>query len=93
MTNDMYALSEIIDKMDIMVDAEGKTQEQFGAEFLQLALRRIHRARDEVNALLADVTGKTPEEVGKLPIKETFALISELLQQEGVRDFLSSTLQ
>lgn len=89
-TDDMFLLSEIVDKMDLTIDPKGKSQEELGAELIVMLARRVHRAKDEIKALVAELTGKSPEEVGAMPPGEMIEAVKQIISQDGVLDFFKS---
>ena len=89
-TDDMFALSRIIDKIDLTLNPKGKTQDELGAEVVMTILRRLHLARDEIIDLLASLTGKTPEAISTQPLAETVNMLRDVLSQDGVADFFGS---
>ena len=97
-TKDMFALSAIVDKMGledevklILKQSKGKgNAEALGQELMFAIAKKLHRAESEVMTLLASVSGKDKKALEELPPKETFALIKDVLQQEGVLDFLGN---
>ena len=89
-TDDMFLLSEIADKMDIKIDAAGKSQEEIGADLMLFLVKKSHKAKDEIKQLVATLTEKTAEEVGKMSPKQLVTSIKEILKQDGVLDFFKS---
>ena len=87
-TDDMFIISEIADKMDLNLDVKGKSQEQVGADLFLQIVKKIHKAKVEINALISGLTGKTKEEISEQPLNETIQQIKEILGQDGVLDFL-----
>lgn len=64
---------------DIMVELGG------------LAVRRIPMAKQEINDLLASLTGKTPEEIGQLPIAIYIGLVKDFFTHNDFKE-LSTVL-
>jgi len=89
-TDDMFLLSEIADKMDIKIDAAGKSQEEIGADLMLFLIKKSYKAKDEIKQLVATLTEKTAEEVGKMSPKQLIASVKEILKQDGVLDFFKS---
>lgn len=85
--DDMFSLSEIADKMDIKLDVKGKSQEEIGVELMLFLIKKSHKAKDEIKQLVATLTEKTTEEVGKMSPKQLITSIKEILKQDGVLDF------
>ena len=100
-TDDMFLLSEIVDKMGLELDVEalrpkeGETATEVGfralAPLIMQAIRKLHLARDEVKQLIANLSGKTPEEIGHLPPGALVQAVRQIMAEEGVLDFLSSS--
>jgi hypothetical protein len=101
--DDMFILSEIADKMNITfpkvpeilskkgTDIDKKKYDaasaEYGKECIMTIVKKIHLAKNEVNKLIASVSGKTIEEVEKMTLKETITNIAAILKQPGVMDF------
>lgn len=64
---------------DIMVELGG------------LAVRRIPMAKQEINDLLASLTGKTAEEIGQLPIATYIGLVKDFFTHNDFKE-LSTVL-
>ncbi len=86
-TDDMFILSEIADKMDITINAKGKTQEEMGAELLLFLIKKAHKAKNEIKTLVSRLTEKSEEEVAQMSPKQLINAVSEILKQDGVLDF------
>lgn len=96
---DMYLLSEIADKMEFTMpkypeipDKMSKAEKEavvktYGAEIITFIIRKIHKAKIEVNQLIANATEKSIDEVKKMSPGEMIAIIKEILKQDGVLDF------
>ena len=83
--DDIYLLSQIADKMEfVMPDSKGKTQEQLGGELIMQLFKKLHKAKNEVNSLIENVTEK---KVADMSIKEMKDTIIELFKQDGILDF------
>ena len=112
--NDVFLMSEIIEKMEIQFDIDTiikKTNatklenKQDAAELgkdvllsigLDLAtnlIKRMYKAQKEVKQLIANLTGKTTEEVGRMSLKEMKEFFVALATHEGFGDFLSQVGQ
>ena len=93
----IYALSEIADKMDFTFpkapilkgtkEQIDQTRNEYGREIMTNIVKKIHKAQNEINKLLADVNEKTIEEIENMEIKEAIKMFSDLLKQEGVLSF------
>lgn len=96
---DMYILSEIADKMDLQfpkmqklpknADTEtiSEARNEYGKELITMLIKKIHKAKNEINQLISNITEKPISEVEKMSIKETVNTLSNVLKQDGVLDF------
>lgn len=60
-----------------------------GIDLATKILKRLHKAKKEVKQLIASLTGKTVDEVGKMSLKDMKNFFTELVVHEGFTDFLS----
>lgn len=95
--DDIYLLSEIVDKMDIELPSHTKTVKgkevqkeagEYGNEIITLLLKKIYKSKNEINQLLSNLTGKSVDEISNMKIKDTIAAFKEIASQEGFADFL-----
>jgi enoyl-[acyl-carrier-protein] reductase (NADH) len=86
-TEDMFLLSEIIDKMDLKIDIKDKTQAEAGLELVLQLVKKAYKTKEEIKQLVSTLTGKTIEEVSAMSPKEMISTISEIMKQDGVLDF------
>lgn len=97
-TQDMYILSQIADKLDFQFpkipdtskmseEEKKKNSTEFGEKIITFFVRNIYKAKDEINMLIANVTGKSIDEVKSMPFQEFTTTIKELVKQPGVLDF------
>ena len=95
---DMYILSEIADKIEFTLpkypDTNNKSegeiaaiQKDYGLQIMTMLIRKIYKAKSEINKLLANVNEKSVEEISKMSIKETILMLKTLIKQDGVLDF------
>ena len=95
---DMYILSEIADKIEFTLpkypDISNKNQgeilavqKDYGLQIITMLIRKMYKAKPEVNKLLANVNEKSIEEISKMSIKETIIMLKNLIKQDGVLDF------
>jgi len=95
---DMYMLSEIADKIEFTLpkypNVKGKSeddiqaiQKDYGIQIITLLIRKIYKAKPEINKLLANVNEKSIEEIPKMSIKETINMLKTLIKQDGALDF------
>jgi nitrous oxidase accessory protein NosD len=95
--DDVYLLSEILDKMEIELPSQTKivkgvevkkdTQE-YGKEVLTLLIRKIYKAKNEINQLISNLAGLPVEDISKMKIKDTVEAFKQITKQEGFADFL-----
>jgi hypothetical protein len=94
----MYILSEIADKMDIEFpkapDTKNKKKEElesmqkeYGRKIMTMIVKKIYKAKNEINQLIASVAEKNIEEVEKMELKETISILGSILRQDGVLSF------
>lgn len=90
---DMYLLSEILDRMDLKMptlkkdDGAKKTREELGADVVLSIVRKVHLAKDQINQLLANVMEKDLSEVKQMSLAETGSSIAKLFGKAGIADF------
>ena len=60
-----------------------------GVEMASKMVKNLYKAKQEVKQLIAELTGLTPETVGKMNLKDMKAFGVELIRHEGFADFLS----
>ena len=93
---DMYLISEIIDKMGFKMPkrqkvtkeyTEAEAEADWGNEIIRLIASKLYLAKDVVDKLLANVLEKDIEEIRKMKLKETMGTITSILGIEGVKDF------
>lgn len=76
---DIFLVSAVLDKVDLdleSIDSENKTKA--GMTFMYQIIRKIHKAKDEVNELLASLTGLEKEEVEKISVIKYSKMIKKL---------------
>lgn len=92
-------LSAIIDKMDLevtvsRVDSNGNkvqlSQTELGADLIMQALRKAHKAENEIYAFVADVKGCSIAEAAEIDL---IAFIKDLFSNVGTVDFLKSAVK
>ena len=89
---DIFLASAILDAIGIdptTIKLKGKEKNQLGFEILYSVFRKLHKAKKEVNAFLADLTGLTVKEIEKLPIKEYSKLIKKLKELNGLMELFN----
>lgn len=103
LNEDMYLISEIIDRMNLemppvmkkikdekgnLVEVE-KNKNELGSELIVLIVKRLHLAKEPVDILLSHVLEKNIEEVKKMKLKETIEIIGKTLNVGELKDFFS----
>ena len=97
--DDLFKLSEILDKMGIRADInkifdEAKekpdAQAYFGGQVVMMMIAKIHTAKKEVYDFLADLTGKKTDEIKRLKIGEVKDLFTELFSKNDISGFFNS---
>jgi hypothetical protein len=92
--DDMYLISEIVDKMDLKIPDTHKvvngarikkTEDEFGTEIIVQIVKKLYLVKEPLNALLSAVLEKSPEEVKKMPLKES---IGEMMKLFGLKEFM-----
>jgi hypothetical protein len=92
---DIYLLSAIADKMNFVFPdppkTSGKTEEEitelqkkYGAELMTTLFRKMHLAKNEINELIANISGKIVTEMTIAEMKEA---LSSIMKQDGIFDF------
>ena len=59
-----------------------------GIDLISKFIRNLHKAKNEVKKLIVDMSGKSPEEVSKLSMKDMKEFFSELIGDGEFIDFL-----
>lgn len=100
--NDVYAMSRILKKIDIKVDANDKnnidgktivsekTQEQVGVDLILKIAENIHLAQNEVNKFIGDLIGISGDEFAKLPLSDGLKYVEEFKNLPGIESFFKS---
>lgn len=88
---DTYTMSEIFDKIDIQPESfslpAGTTNAEVAAVVIMAFIRKMHNAKEEMNAFMADLTGMTAEQFAQLPMKDAAVAVQQLMSQDGFMDF------
>jgi hypothetical protein len=106
---DVFTMSEIIDKMGLDADVRNVISQVnvsklenaddakalgkevaigIGIDLISKFIRNLHKAKNEVKKLIGDMSGKNPDEVSKLSMKDMKEFFSELLGDKEFIDFL-----
>ena len=59
-----------------------------GIDLISKFIRNLHKAKNEVKKLIGDMSGKSPDEVSKLSMKDMKEFFSELIGDGEFIDFL-----
>ena len=96
---DVFALSEILDKLqivdniaDIQQKAVGKEDaaSYAGVQIMALVLSKMYRVKDLMFAWLADLTNQTVQDVSKLSLKELKELFTQISKSDGITELFTS---
>ena len=91
-TNDIFSMSRILKKLDLKFE-DSETDEELVLDLIKKVAENAYMAQTEINNFLGELSGMTGEEFGKLPIKESIAIIKEFKQLDGINDFFKSAGQ
>ena len=91
-TNDVFTMSRILKKLDLKFE-DTETDEELVLDLIKKVAENAYMAQNEINNFLGELSGMTGEEFGKLPIKESLAIIKEFKQLDGIDDFFKSAGQ
>ena len=81
--DDVFAVGHLLGSVKV---PEGKDPQAVGLSMMQSALAD---GGPEIKAWLADMSGMTPEDFGKLPAATVLDVIEQLKAQDGIRDFFA----
>ena len=92
--DDLYEFLKIIEDVELNYKPDPKkTTEQIGIEAIKHLIANIHTAREKFNTFLGSLVGKTGEEFGKLPMKDSAKVLNVFIKELKEADFFSlSTL-
>ena len=91
-TNDIFSMSRILKKLGLKFE-DSETDEELVLDLIKKAAENAYMAQTEINNFLGELSGMTGEEFGKLPLKESIAIIKEFKQLDGINDFFKSAGQ
>ena len=91
-TNDIFSMSRILKKLDLKFE-DSETDEELVLDLIKKVAENAYMAQTEINSFLGELSGMTGDEFGKLPIKESLAIIKEFKQLDGINDFFKSAGQ
>lgn len=92
--SDIFILSQIIDKMDLKLPSipkksEGNVKRDLSISLAMTVIRNMHKAKDEINTLLASLTGKTLTEIESMTGVETLNLFAAMFDKKDFTDFFN----
>ena len=96
--DDIYLISEIMDKMDMRYPdkpklkageekLQEKAMEEYGLKLMKTFMRNMYKAKEQLNQLLSSLTEKSIEEVKTMSGSETMNLILSIFGKDGFADF------
>lgn len=97
--DDVFALSEILDKLqivdniaDIQQKAVGKEDaaSYAGVQIMALVLSKMYKVKDLMFAWLADLTNQTVQDVSKLSLKELKELFTQISKSDDITELFTS---
>ena len=83
---DKMEIGQELKKMEVNTGDSKKDNEELSKQLLILIISKIYKAKDEIYEMIADYKGITVEEAKKV---EIIPIIQEILEIEGIQDFLS----
>lgn len=86
-TSDIFKMSKILNKIDIKIEADEKSQTQLGAEIILQLGENLYLVEDEVNEFLGSVFGMSKKEFAGLPIPKTIEYMKKFKEIEGINEF------
>lgn len=92
---DIIKISRIIKKLNIElsnVKTDKKDAGITGLSFAKMLLENFHLAGDEINDLLADLTGKTKKEIEELEISEYTKIFQQIFSENDILSFFKRGL-
>lgn len=106
-TTDLFKMSKILKKMNIkneikglFTDVTGKKEEEkkeigqdVGIQLAFIVMENMYLAEKEITDFLADMTGKTKDEISKQKPVETIKMFEELFSQEDFKVFFSQAVK
>lgn len=108
--DDVFLMSEILDKTGIVVDIKKATESiktdkledlkdltkvgkgmvvAIGVDIITSVMKNMYKAKSEIKQMMANMTDKKIEEVGKMRPAEIKTFFTELMEMEGLSDFLA----
>lgn len=89
--NDLFAVAKIIAKatgegMKALASMQDASEREVGMAIVTVG---VAHAEKETKAWLADLVGKTPEELAKMPIMTAMDIAEQLAEQEDIKIFFT----
>lgn len=89
--NDLFAVAKIIAKatgegMKALANMQDASEREVGMAIVTVG---VAHAEKETKAWLADLVGKTPEELAKMPIMTALDIAEQLAEQEDIKVFFT----
>lgn len=89
--DDLFAVAKIIAKatgegMKALASMQDASEREVGMAIVTVG---VAHAEKETKAWLADLIGKTPEELGKMPMTAALDIVEQLAEQEDLRAFFT----
>lgn len=86
-TKDVFTMSRILKKLDMGIAADGKTQEQLGAEMILQIGENLHLAEKEVNEFIGSLLDMSAQEFSDLSLSKTLEYFEEFKKHEDIEAF------
>ena len=87
-TSDIFTMSKILKKMEIVVDFNADI-EQSGGEFIFQIAENLHKAEDETSEFLGGLIGLSGQEFKDLPLEETIKILNSIKGIKNIGSFLN----
>lgn len=95
-TKNMFKVVKIIDKTEIFEEigelyssmADESNQESLGFAITRAIIKALDKAENELYELIADIEGKTPEEIEEQDFVDTIETIESIIMSEKVQGFI-----
>ena len=94
------AMTDIFDKLnlkdyisDLKKNSKGKDKETVGIELFKYVLKNSSKIKEEFFSIVAIIQDKTPEEIKKQSIVDTFNSIKQLFADKEFMSFFTSAMK
>ena len=89
--NDLFSVAKIIAKatgegMKALANMQDAGEREVGMAIVTVG---VAHAEKETKAWLADLIGKKPEELGKMPMTTALDIVEQLAEQEDIKTFFT----